>query len=85
MATESKTGAPMHPNDTHPDDYKAITDASRYAIKICGPCRDAGEYRSYGKHWNAHWDKYHPNGAKWGWVAIELLDGTSSELDLEQF
>lgn len=75
----------MHLNDTEPGDYRAITDASRYTIKICGQCRDAGHYKTYGKNWNAHWEKNHPNEAKWGWVVIELLDGTKSELNLDKF
>ena len=61
MATELNIGASMHPNTTKPEDYKAITDASRNAIKVCGPCRDMGDYMTFGKHWKAHWDKKHPN------------------------
>ena len=75
----------MRPKNIDPIDYRAITDASRHVMRVCGACRDAGEHKTYGKHWNTHWDSRHPQQAKRGWVAVELADGSCSEISLQLY
>ena len=65
-------------------DYRPVTDKYRYVLKTCGECRAAGKpTKAYGKHWNSHWINNHLGIPKHGSIAIELEDGSLSELTLD--